>query len=407
MIRRSAAVAAILLGIGSTAHALEFQPLGAGSLGVGGSGVARTYGAMAPYWNPAGLAFAPKTVTVSLTAGAGLNTHGKLAEDLDNLVKANDAWNGTQNQTNADALANAFNTLVDTNTKDNFHVTGGAALGVQIKHFGFGAYGTAEVGANPDPGGTKLTVPVTVNGSTQSTIDAALSSKTVTTRGIVLTEVPVSYGHAFDAGKWGKLGVGASLKYLNGMVTMKENLQIYDAANKSVISSSDLFKEGKKNFHDSSSFGIDLGTLWKPVPSFAVGLVGKNLNSPSFKAKNGEKISVGRQVRAGVSWDALSWLELTGDIDVLSNSTIIPGMKSQNLGGGAEFHPFSCLKLRAGGYTNLADSGSDGAVTAGLSIGIPWFFLDIDGAYGLGTAKFDNHSYPSEAKAQVSLNFAF
>ncbi|GFO58989.1 hypothetical protein GMST_13140 [Geomonas silvestris] len=405
MIRRSAAVAAILLGIGSTAHALEFQPVGAGSLGVGGAGVARTYGAMAPYWNPAGLAFAPKTATVSLTAGVGLNTRGKLAEDLDNLVKANDAWTGAQNQGTADGLATAFDALVATNEKDNLHVTGQAAFGAQIKHFGFGAYGTFEGGANPDPGGLTIPVPVTLNGTATNQFDTQLGSKTVSLRGIALIEAPVSYGYAFNAGKFGKVGVGASVKYMNGMVTNKEQTPIYAAGK--VTSSSDLAKDVRKNVHDSSSVGFDLGTLWKPVPSFAVGLVGKNLNSPSFKAKNGEKITVGRQVRAGVSWEALSWLELTGDVDVFSNSTIIPGMKSQNLGGGAEFHPFSCLKLRAGGYTNLADSASDGAVTAGLSVGIPWFFLDIDGAYGLGSAKFDNHSYPSEAKAQVSLNFAF
>jgi len=407
MIKRSAAVAAFLLGLGSTAQALEFQPIGSGSVGVGGAGVARTTGAMAPYWNPAGLAFAPKTTTVSITAGVGLKPQGKLTEDLDNLNKANDAWNGTQNQTNADALANAFNALVDAGAKDNLHVTGQAAFGTQVQHFGLGAYGTFEGGANPNPGGTKLSVPVTVDGNTQTTIDAALASKTVSIRGIALVEVPVSYGYAFDLGSWGKLGAGASVKYMNGMVTAKDNQPIYDATNKSVVSSSDLAKDLRKNTHDSSTVSFDLGALWKPTQSLAVGLVGKNLTSPSFTAKGGQEITVGRQVRAGLAWDALSWLELTADVDVFSNSTLVPGLKSQTLGGGAEFHPFSCLKLRAGGYTNLAGSGSDGALTAGLSLGIPWFFLDLDAAYGLGTVKFDNKSYPSEGKVQVSLNFAF
>ncbi|HEY5523262.1 MAG TPA: hypothetical protein VIK21_08730, partial [Desulfuromonadaceae bacterium] len=67
--------------------------------------------------------------------------------------------------------------------------------------------------------------------------------------------------------------------------------------------------------------------------------------------------------------------------------------------------PFSSLKLRIGGYTDFAQS--TGALTGGLSVGIPWVFLDIDGAYGLGSVKYDNHSYPSEAKLQFSMNFAF
>src|SRR6185369_733621 len=106
MIKQSAAVAALLLGLGSAAHALEFQPLGAGSLGVGGAGVARSYGAMAPYWNPAGLAFAPKAATVSLTAGVGIQPKGKLAQDLDNLNTTHKAWNTDQtNLIKANALA--------------------------------------------------------------------------------------------------------------------------------------------------------------------------------------------------------------------------------------------------------------------------------------------------------------
>lgn len=406
MIKRSAAVAILLLGLGSTAHALEFQPLGSGSVGLGGAGVARNVGAMAPYWNPAGLAFAPKTVTVSLSAGVGLEPRGRLAEDLDNLSGAYDTWNS--NQTNlaaGNALANTFNDLVATTGKDNLRVTAGAALGFQVKHLGFGAYGTAEGGAAPNPGGTPIPVPLSAS-LTEAQVDTALASKTVRLRGLLLAEAPVSYGHAFDLGAAGKLGIGASVKYMHGWATTTEALQVFDAANKSVVSSSDLSSKVRKNLHDSSAVGFDLGALWKPSKSLSIGLVGKNLNSPSFASKNGEEIKVGRQVRAGFSYEALSWLELTGDVDVLSNSTIVPGLKSQNLGGGLELHPYSCLKLRAGGYTNLAASSS-GAVTAGISLGIPWFYFDIDGAYGLGTVKYDKDSYPSEAKAQASINLAF
>jgi len=59
-----------------------------------------------------------------------------------------------------------------------------------------------------------------------------------------------------------------------------------------------------------------------------------------------------------------------------------------------------------GGYTDLATSSS-GAVTAGLSLGIPWLFFDLDAAYGLGTVKYDKDTYPSEAKVQFSTNLAF
>jgi len=407
MIKHAATAAVLVLGLASASQALEFQSLGTGSLGVGGAGVARNYGAMAPYWNPAGLAFAPKNVTVSLSVGAGIKPEGMLAQDLDSLSTTHSAWNSDQSDpTKAQSLANALNSLIDTTAKDNLRLTAGAALGAQVQHFGFGVYGTFESGAIPNPGGTRLeaTPPALIPTNVQ--IQNALNSKTITVRGIGLVEVPLSYGYSFDLGAAGKLGIGGSAKYLYGETTAKENEPVFDSGSNSTTSSSDLTHDLSKNMKGSSSFGVDLGVLWKPFASTAFGIVAKNLNAPSFSTTSGEKIVVGRQVRAGFSLEPLSWLELTGDVDVLSNKTIVPGISTQHLGGGAEFHPFSCLKLRAGGYTDLAASTS-GAVTAGLSLGIPWIFFDIDGAYGLGTVRYDNKSYPTEAKVQFSTNLAF
>lgn len=407
MIRKSAAIATLLLGLGGTAHALEFQPLGAGSLGVGGAGVARTYGAMAPYWNPAGLAFAPKTVTVSITGGVGVSPRGKLAQDLDDLDTSYNAWNADQaNLDKANALANAVNGVIGTTHSDNLRVTAGAAVGAQMKHLGIGAYGTFEGAAIPNPGGTPIPTPLSAATLDQATVDAALNSKTVTVRGLLLVEVPISYGYAIDLGHAGKLGVGASAKYMRGEATSKQDQQVFDTVTKKAVSSSDLTHDLWKNRRDSSAFGIDLGLLWKPTNSTGIGLVAKNLNAPSFDAANGDKIRVDPQVRAGGNIDLFSWLAITGDIDVIPNTTVVSGLKTQHLGGGAEFHPFSSLRLRVGGYTDLASSTS-GAVTAGLSLGIPSFYFDIDGAYGLGTVRYQNDRYPTEAKVQFSTNIAF
>ncbi|GFE61958.1 conjugal transfer protein TraF [Geobacter sp. AOG2] len=399
MLKRSVVAAVVVLGLCESGHALEFQAVGNGSLGVGGAGVARSDGAMSPYWNPAGLAFAKKSVTVSLTAGAGLQPDKKLAEDMDNMSKAYDAWNN--NQADATAQTNLADAVANVSPTDNLRATADAALGVQVKQFGFGVFGTFEGGAVPH------TVPVDT--SSINAINTTLSQETVTTRGIALIEAPVSYGYLMDVGKLGHVGLGVTGKYLYGEATSTTS-QIFDTATGTSISSKDLTKDLSKNRNGSSSWGVDLGAMWKmgsflPVP-VTVAMVGKYLNSPSFKAKNGDKITVDPQVRAGFSAELLSWLDLVGDVDVIKNTTLVPGLKSQKLGGGAEFHPFESLKFRAGGYTDLAESGS-GAVTAGFSVGAPFLFLDIDGAYGLGSVRYDNHSYPSEGKVQCSLNMAF
>ena len=407
MIKRSAAAAVILLGLAPAAQALEFQPVGSGSVGVGGAGVARNYGAMAPYWNPAGLAFAPKTVTVSLTVGAGLQPEGKLAQDVDDLYNAKKAWDNA-NQTDpaslpqATALFNAFDALNNTSAKDNLRVTIDTALGAQIQHFGFGVFGTFEGAAIPTPGSTTLIAPsltTLADGTFEASASNALDNKKITIRGIAVAEVPLSYGYAFDLGEAGQLGIGGSVKYLHAEATSMTK-------NAADSGSSNLAKDLTKHLKSKSTAAVDLGVLYKPFTSTAIGLVAKNLNQPSFTVE-GDKVSVDRQVRAGVSWDALSWLELTADIDVLKNTTIVPGIKSQNVGGGAEFHPFSCLKLRAGGYKDLASASTKGAVTGGLSLGIPWLFFDLDAAYGLGSVKYNNKSYPTEAKVQFSTNIAF
>ena len=143
--------ALVLLAFCQSAQALEFQAVGNGALGVGGAGVARTSGAMSPYWNPAGLAFAEKTVSVSISAGVGLEPGKKLAEDLDNLSTVYKAWDNKVNSSGfsqagaeTSSLVSAVNSI---SNSDNLRATADGAVGIQVKHFGTGVFGTFEGGA--------------------------------------------------------------------------------------------------------------------------------------------------------------------------------------------------------------------------------------------------------------------
>jgi hypothetical protein len=412
MFRRFAVLSLAIFGFCQSAHALEFQAVGNGALGVGGAGVARTFGAMAPYWNPAGLAFADKTVSVSVSGGVGLMPGKKLAQDLDNLSTTYKTWNNDQSSiSDASSLRTALNNISNT---DNLVATINGAVGIQIKNFGTGVFGTFEGGANPNI--TKIPQSDINAFATSTPTPAAIQNlktdlgiSTVTPRGIMLLEIPLSYGHDFNLDKFGHLGLGISLKYLYAETT-STNPHIYNNnSNNSIISSSDLTKQLSKNLSSKDNFGLDLGALWKigrvaPVPT-SIGLVGKNLNAPSFSDQSGDKIPVDPQIRAGIAISPLKWLDFVADIDVIKNTTVMPGLRSQEFGGGVEFKPFSSLKLRVGGLTDLAQS--TGGVTAGFSVGIPWVFFDLDGEYGLGSIKYENKSVPSEAKVQFSMNFAF
>jgi hypothetical protein len=409
MFRRFAVLSLAIFGFCQSAHALEFQAVGNGALGVGGAGVARTFGAMAPYWNPAGLAFADKTVSVSVAGGVGLMPGKKLAQDLDNLSTTYKTWNNDQSSiSDASSLRTALNNI---SNSDNLVATVNGAVGIQIKNFGTGVFGTFEGGASPNI----TQIPQSdINALTNPTPSAIknlqndLAKSTVTPRGIMLLEIPLSYGHDFDLDKFGHLGLGISLKYLYAETTSVTQ-SIYNSSNDKILSSSDLTKQLSKNRSSKGNFGLDLGALWKigrvvPVPT-SIGLVGKNLNAPSFSDQSGDKIPVDPQIRAGIAISPLKWLDFVADIDVIKNTTVVPGLRSQEFGGGVEFKPLSSLKLRVGGLTDLAQS--TGGVTAGFSVGIPWVFFDLDGEYGLGSIKYENKSVPSEAKVQFSMNFAF
>jgi F plasmid transfer operon, TraF, protein len=248
----------------------------------------------------------------------------------------------------------------------------------------------------------------------------------VMVKNIIYTEVPISYGHAFDFGPYGKLGVGGSFKVVNGRVYQT---RIRLTENGESVSSSDITNGFKDNYEQSTSVTFDLGTQWKYSELLTVGLVAKNLTSPAFRSPQlkdqkgrlvGEDGTLGGsfrdgdvkikpQARLGVAVTPLSWLTLASDIDLTANESILSGLDFTNrhFGGGLELSPFEWFKFRGGMYENLANSDIGPVATAGLSLGIPWVLLEVDGAYGLREAKYKDSSYPREVRLQAQLAVQF
>ena len=269
---------------------------------------------------------------------------------------------------------------------------------------------------------TTTLIPSLTTGGTTNTFDKNTTS--AMTRAMAYYEVPLSYGHPFDFGSKGKLGIGATAKVISGTVYQNQVLLVNRPGGDN-ISSGDLVDDITKNSKSSVNFGIDLGALYKYDKWLSIGLVAKNLNSPKFDAPEydaqvanspgvttkvtGEDVKLKPQVRAGIAVDPYSWLTLAADLDLTENDTVAPGtvvgssVKSQNLGGGVEFHPYSWFKLRGGAYKNLAASDVGLVLTTGFTL----YFLDVDGAFTTDTFKIDGNSVPQEAKVQLSMSFAF
>lgn len=236
------------------------------------------------------------------------------------------------------------------------------------------------------------------------------NNSTIELRGIVLTEIPIAYGHKFDLGSFGKIGLGVAFKVIQGTVFSSSQKIV------KINGSSDIFKKLNDQKAESINFGVDLGAMWryeelKFIGPINVGFVVKNVNSPEFDAFQAvgattTKVKVEPQARLGVALDPFSWLSLVADMDVTKNKTVLDGVDSKNIGGGLEVHA-SWIALRVGAYKNIAETSNKPVLTVGLSLGPHWLRLDIDAAASTEKARYENKSYPREAKVEVGLSTTF
>src|SRR6185369_2678174 len=527
--KRLFAAAALVTGLAGSAMAADFQTIG--TMGMGGAGVARDMGAYAPYWNPAGLAFATKPFSTTVGAGAGFRVSDGLADNVDRLSKFTDGNpsalddlkslnTGVANPQKLGEIVNLMTVLKDVSVqKGTLSLSLDASAGFQVKQFGFGFFmlreGFGRVLGDFDPatGNLRNILPVDTSGNaitagnlvtlagtpatSQTYFDSqqvarlstalsgmgirapgqqtnvinglgnSLSSPANTTirpissaqatdtfvntlspainsagasptnnlgnnqtaimeKNVLFTEIPISYGHAFDLGAYGKLGVGGSLKVVNGRVYQT---RIRLTENGESVTSSDIVNGFRENFEQSTDVTFDLGTQWKYSKMLTVGLVAKNLTSPAFKSpelkdqkgrlvdSNGNigvrfregDVKLKPQVRLGLAVAPLPWLSLASDIDLTENQSILSGadFKNRHFGGGVELSPFDWAKFRGGIYDNLASSGIGPVATAGLTLGISPVLFEVDGAYGFRTSRYNETSYPRESRLQAQFVVQF
>jgi hypothetical protein len=110
--------------------------------------------------------------------------------------------------------------------------------------------------------------------------------------------------------------------------------------------------------------------------------VAKDINQPEFDAPDGTKIKLGPQVRGGIAVNPYSSLTLTADVDVTSNKTLVPGVKSQILSLGVEQTVLTeFLSFRLGAFKNMQDAGTPFTPTAGLGVRIFALRIDVGGGY--------------------------
>ena len=365
------ALGSILLAA-SNVSAVEFAIVGPRAVGMGGAGVAVTTDALATYWNPAGLAM-QQSVDIRVQASAQLIDRGDVKDTLDDINSID-----LTNPANLARLQGLLNTL------NSGTVSGVGAAGLYWKgYFGDQAFGfnISDVATGGEFAPTPLTascapLPCTVNGQ-------------LTVRGLEARQAAFSYAYAFADHT---VSIGATAKIIQGAA--------YNASVSVFQSNGDIsFREDLGKPEISTAIGIDVGAIYRPSSWLRFGVVGKDLNQPTFDAPGGQEFKLTPQVRGGVAINPYESLTIAFDGDITSNMTLVPGIKSQVLSLGAEQTlPWELLSLRVGALKNVADAKTIVTPTAGF--GLRFFALRMD--FGGG---YDFQMGQALASLSVSMTF--
>lgn len=340
------------------ALAVEFVTVGPRAAGMGGAGVAITTDAYATYWNPAGLAML-KSADIRIQGTAQVTGREDIVNALDDLNDFNPNDTSPANLAKAQNIANQIN-------KPGATISGLGAGGLYFKgHFGEHAFGfnVSDVATS----GAFVSSPVQVTqGGGQINLTGQMAL-----RGLEARQAAFSYAYAF-ADK--TFAIGVTSKIIQGAAyNTLTNLQggldpnLIDNFGRALI---------------TTSYGIDVGAMYRPSSWLRFGVVGKDLNQPTFDAPGGLEYKLTPQVRGGMAVNPWSTMTITADMDITSNQTLVPGLKSQVLSLGMEQTVLSeFLSFRVGTYKNVQDAGSIFTPTAGLGIRIYSFRMDLASGY--------------------------
>ena len=362
----------------SLVSAAEFVISGPRAMGMGGAGVAVTTNALATYWNPAGLAMT-QTVDVRLQGGGQATDRLGIGDALHNLENFDRNDLSPANQAKAQSIADRIN-------RPGATVSVNGSAGLYFKgHLGEHAFGfnVSDVAT----GGGFVSTPVTVTPPAGPGSPVTMTGQ-MALRGLETRQLAFSYAYAF-ADKTFSIGITAKViqgASYNGSTELQGG---------SGVSTTDHF--GKPNI--STTYGIDIGAIYRPSSWVRVGVVAKDLNTPTFDAAGGGTLKLEPQVRVGLAVNPYSTLTLTADVDATSNKTFVPGVKSQLLSLGLEQTILSeFLSFRIGTFKNMQDASTPFVPTAGL--GMRWFNFRADAGGG-----YDFREKGALVSASISLTF--
>ena len=407
MNKLSAPLLAVLLSA-APALALEWHPMGARAVGMGGTGVATAQGPLAAYWNPAALGRKTENAYgLQIPIGVHAAVTGSVIEGAKNLQDLKERTTiPTQGEVDA--------ALAKLNEPGN-GLRLGVDAGLDLKVGKVGVFTNTFV----DMAGVPT---IDAVNTTPANIQAGTNNSKLTLKGAQVMEFGVGYGQELPFAQG--VFLGGNLKLMSAQVGYYDYFVLRNTNDDSNMLSK--FKDGAKK---SANFGVDLGVLWDVNKTFdgtplhpRVGLVGRNLNNPKFTqpatavaAGAVSKYAVNPQVRIGASISPFNWWNIATDLDLTRNLTPVDNVASRQFGVGNEFNVFNRswinIPLRVGLLRNLAETGSGTMLTAGL--GLNFLHVIVDASAAVSPKKVTTQSegketkIPKEAYVAVQLSILF
>lgn len=406
--------------IATLSGAMEFQVLGAKAAAMGGAGIATSPSSLAAYNNPALLANNPEKFSLHIGGGFGIKDTGagKSASDLNKLdfsgVSA--LVNGSASTASAADIATLTQakTIIGGMDGKGFGINPTADLGLSFGPFGTGIFGTSDIGAvanidqnhldliYADGGGyyNLLTSSASTLGAYQASslqyaIENGLTNLDIV--GLAVAEVPFAYGYALNT-KYGAVAVGGAAKIMSGKTFFKRTT----LDNASSLSNID------QNSRTTTTFGIDLGSTYKPTfaKNLTLAVTGKNLNTPSFAVAGRDNIKIEPAYRAGAAYKIGELVELAFDTDLSQNKSAT-GFKTQYVGGGASID-LSALELKVGLMKNIAADDLAGPIyTAGIATGPDWLHFELSAQMASKNGQYNGTSYPMQGMVNFAISSAW
>jgi hypothetical protein len=201
--------------------------------------------------------------------------------------------------------------------------------------------------------------------------------------GLSAREARLAYGHGFLEGM---LEAGVAVRYVSG-VTYAGRCGVFNSnCNSSDLS--DLIQEVfDQNARTTNKFTFD-AAVRANLGIVKLGVVGTSLTQPDFTVAElpgaPSTVPLPRQVRGGVSVDALPFLTLAADGDLIASDTLVPeraglefapGTKSQELSLGAEVR-IPLFAFRLGAIRDFGATNPTWAYSFGVGFGIPTVAVD-------------------------------